>query len=77
MVKWLCKKYILGKLNGLLEQYADDVNKVGDTLQVWITRLEKILSCLKSTLQKLDDQKIDDDEIDQTIVEVETVIKEW
>lgn len=77
MIKYLVKKYILSKLNGLLEQYADDVNKVGDTLQLWITRLEKILSCLKSTLQKLDDGKIDSEEIDQTVAEVEIVIKEW
>lgn len=77
MLKWAIKKYIVGKVNGLLDQYKGDVDKVKDTLQVWISRLEKILSCFKSTLAKLDDGKIDADEIDQTVAEVEIVVKEW
>ena len=77
MLKWAIKKYIVGKVNDLLDQYKGDVDKVKDTLQVWIARLEKILSCFKSMLAKLDDGKIDADEIDQTVAEVETVVKEW
>ena len=77
MLKWAIKKYIVGKVNGLLDQYKGDVDKVKDTLQVWSSRLEKILSCFKSTLAKLDDGKIDADEIDQTVAEVEIVVKEW
>lgn len=77
MIKWFVTKVIIGKVNDLLEQYSKDVNKVKDTLQVWIARLEKILSCFKSTLSKLDDGKIDSEEIDQTVAEIETVIKEW
>ena len=77
MIKWFAKRYVIGMLNDLLDQYKDDVSKVRDTLQVWIARLEKILSCFKSMLAKLDDGKIDADEIDQTVAEVEQVIKEW
>lgn len=77
MLKWAIKKYIVGKVNDLLDQYKGDVDKVKDTLQVWIARLEKILSCFKSMLAKLDDGKIDADEIDQTVAEVEIVVKEW
>lgn len=77
MIKWFVTKVIIGKVNDLLDEYKSDVNKVKDTLQVWIARLEKILSCFKSTLAKLDDGKIDTDEIDQTVAEIETVIKEW
>ena len=77
MLKWAIKKYIVGKVNGLLDQYKGDVDKVKDTLQVWIARLEKILSCFKSMLAKLDDGKIDADEIDQTVAEIEIVVKEW
>ena len=77
MIKWFAKRYVIGMLNDLLDQYKGDVDKVKDTLQVWIARLEKILSCFKSMLAKLDDGKIDADEIDQTVAEVEQVIKEW
>lgn len=69
---WLCRK-----INDLLDQYKDNVSKVRETLKVWIARLEKIMSCFKSLLAKLDDGKIDGDEIDQTVAEIEIVVKAW
>ena len=69
---WLCRK-----INDLLDQYKDNVSKVRETLKVWIARLEKIISCFKSLLAKLDDGKIDGDEIDQTVAEIEIVVKAW
>ena len=77
MMKWIVKKVVVGKVNDLLDQYKDNVDKVRDTLKVWIARLEKILSCFKGLLAKLDDGKLDADEIDQAVAEVETVVKEW
>ncbi len=77
MIKWAIKKYIVGKCNDLLDEYKNNVDKVKDTLQTWIARLEKILACFKSTLAKLDDGKIDADEIDQTVAEIEKVVKSW
>lgn len=69
---WLCRQ-----VNSLLDQYKDNIDKVKDTLQTWIARLEKIIGCFKSMLAKLDDGKIDSDEIDQTVAEVEEVVKSW
>lgn len=69
---WLCRQ-----ANDLLDEYKDNIDKVKDTLQTWIARLEKILVCFKSMLSKLDDGKLDSDEIDEAVVDVETVIKEW
>lgn len=77
MVKWIIKRYVISKVNSLLDEYKDNVGKVKDTLQTWIARLEKIIGCFKSTLAKLDDGKIDSDEIDQTVAEVEEVVKSW
>ena len=77
MCTWIVKKVIMGKVNDLLEEYKGNVSKVKDTLQLWIARLEKILSCFKSLLTRLDDGKIDDEEIDETAAEVENLIKEW
>lgn len=77
MIKWICKKVILSKLNEALDLYKDDVSKVKTIIQVWIARLEKIISCFKSLLAKLDDGKIDGDEIDQTVAEIEIVVKAW
>lgn len=77
MIKWAIKKYVISKVNGLLDEYKDNIGKVKDTLQTWIARLEKIIACFKTALAKLDDGKIDNDEIDQTIAEIEKVVKSW
>lgn len=77
MFKWIVKKVILSKLNDTLDLYKDDVSKIKNILQVWIIRLEKIISCFKSLLSKFDDGKIESDEIDQTVADIEIVIKEW
>lgn len=74
---WAVKKYVIGKVNKVLDQYKDNVDKMRDTLTVWIVRLEKVLSCFKGLLAKLDDGKLDNEEVDETIADVEQVIKEW
>lgn len=77
IVKWFAKRYVIGMLNDMLEQYKDNVSKVRDILKTWIARIDKILFMFRSLLEKLEDNKIDDAEVDQTIVEVENIIKEW
>lgn len=77
MVKFVIKRYIINKVNSLLDEYKDNVSKVKDTLQKWISRIDKILFTLRSLLSKLGDNQIDSEEIDQTVAEIEQVIKEW
>lgn len=77
MLKFVIKRYIVNKVNGLLDEYKDNVSKVKETLQKWISRIDKILFALRSLLSKLEDNQIDSDEIDQTVAEIEQVIKEW
>ena len=67
MIMWAVKKYVIGKVNKVLDQYKDNVDKMRDTLTVWIVRLEKVLSCFKGLLAKLDDGKLDNEEVDETI----------
>lgn len=77
MIKFVIKRYVINKVNGLLDEYKDNVSKVKDTLQKWISRIDKILFTLRSLLSKLSDNAIDSEEIDQTVAEIEQVIKEW
>ena len=77
MIEWIVKKVIVGKLNGLLKQYQNDVSKVKETLKVWIRRIKKVLGCFESALSKLDDNELDADELKQTTDEVTKLIKEW
>lgn len=77
MVKWFAKKYILGKVNDLLEVNQDNVVKVKNTIDTWVGRLQKILDCLKNILSKLDDNKLDSEEIDDSVAEIQKVVKQW
>ena len=77
MIKWFAKKYLIGKVNDLLDLNQDNVVKTKNALDTWIGRIEKILACLKAILSKLDDNKLDSDEIDDAVEEVNQVIKSW
>ena len=77
MIKWIAKKFIIGKVNDLLEEYQDNIGKVKSTLLIWTERLEKVLACLKKALAKLDDGKIDEEELQQAVDDVTSLVKEW
>ena len=76
-MKWLIKKYLIGKVNGLLDVNAENVTKTKNSLDTWIGRLARILNCLKQILSKFDDNKLDAQEVDDSVVEIEKVIKQW
>ena len=77
MFKWIAKKFIIGKVNDLLDEYKGNVAKVKSTLQLWLARLEKVLACLNKTLSKLDDGKLDEEELKQTVDDVTALVREW
>ena len=77
MRKWICKKFIVGTLNKLLDVNKDNVDKVKSIVSTWIGRLEKILACLKSILGKLADNQLDSDELEDSVSEIQGVVKQW
>lgn len=77
MRKWIAKKFIVGTLNKLLDVNKDNVDKVKSIVSTWIGRLEKILACLKSILDKLADNQLDSDELEESVSEIQGVVKQW
>lgn len=77
MIDWIIKKFICGKMNGLLKKYEKDVVRVQLTLREWLHRIYNITACLESLLTKLDDGEITSDEVKEAGEEVTQVIKEW
>lgn len=77
MLRWIAKKFIIGRINDLLEEYKDNIGKVKSTLLLWTERLEKVLACLKKALTKLDDNKLDEDELKEAVDDVTSLVKEW
>ena len=77
MAKWLVKKVVVGKVNQILDVNQENIVTVKNTLDTWIGRLDRILSCLKAILSKLDDNKLDSAEIDESVAEIKKVVKAW
>lgn len=77
MRKWIAKKFIVSTLNKLLDVNKDNVDKVKSIVSTWIGRLEKILACLKSILDKLADNQLDSDELEDSVSEIQGVVKQW
>lgn len=77
MRKWIAKKFVVSTLNKLLDVNKDNVDKVKTTVSTWVGRLEKILACLKSILDKLADNQLDSDELEDSVSEIQGVVKQW
>lgn len=77
MFEYIIKKWIIGKINDLLEDNKNNVDKIKEILSTWITRFQSILTYLESTMKKVDDHTITEDELNECVAEVEKVIKEW
>ena len=77
LIQKVVKKFVIGKINDLLKKYKGDVDTVRAVLVTWIARLEKVLSCFKSVLAKIEDNELDENELKETTEEIIVVVKEW
>lgn len=77
LIQKVVKKFVIGKINDLLKKYKGDVDTVRAVLVTWVARLEKVLSCFKSVLAKIEDNELDENEAKETADEVAQLIKEW
>lgn len=77
IVLYLAKKYIINSINYVLEKNKDSVSNITSTLDVWIARLETILTAMKKLNNRVADGRLDDEEIKDSVAEIETLIKEF
>ena len=77
MIKKLAKRYVIGKVNDLLDANKSKIETTKEVVAKWIRRIERILACLKSMLVTLDDNKIETDELKANVAEITEVVKEW
>ena len=77
MCKWIAKKYLMSKVNDLLEDCRGSVDKFRAAAAKWVGRLRNVLSCLETALAKLDDGRLDQEEVKQTVDAVRELVKEW
>ena len=81
MIKNLTIKFVKSRIvkyiNELLEKHKDDAKVIIDIIQLWILRLEKIISCFKNITKRLEDNVLDEDELNDSQDEIEKIIREW
>lgn len=77
MIDWIVKKFVCSRVNKLLKQYESNVGKFKSVLSKWIERIEKILTCLKNILSKLDDNQLTNNEVKESVSEIQTLVKDW
>jgi len=71
------RKFIIGRLNDLLEAKQEDVQKAKEMVELWNGRAQKVSQALSAILSKLDDNKLDDEELEQAVDELRRLVGEW
>lgn len=77
LINKVVKKFVIGKINGLLQKYKGGIDTVRAVLVTWVARLKKILNCFESLLAKIEDNELSENEAKETADEVAQLIKEW
>lgn len=70
IVKWFAKKYAVSLVNDAIKAIQDKVD-----IDIWISRINKVIAYLQSILKKLEDKKITADEADAIIDETKELFK--
>ena len=73
----ILKRFILKKLNKLLEEYKENVGKARGTVNLWLARGSSIVKCLESISEKLEDNQLTADELQEATDELKNLMKDW
>ena len=71
------KSFITKKLNKLLEDGEDKIQKARENVALWTGRTEKICAALKSLSAKLEDNKVTPEELEAAVAEIQELIAGW
>ena len=77
LIIYFAKKYIVGAVNDLLTGNKGKVLTVTNTIGIWVDRLERIISALKSLNAKFADGEFTDDEMKESTDEFARLVKEF
>ena len=73
----ILKRFILKRLNKLLDEHKEDIGKARDIVGLWLNRTKAVLTRLESLSDKLADNEVTDEELEQIVNEFQGLIKEW
>ena len=70
----LAKHYILKAINDTLSKHSDDVSEITQKIDLWTSRLQRIIIQLQRINERVADGNVDIAELDQTAEEIETLV---
>ena len=70
----LAKHYILKAINDTLSKHSDDVSAITQKIDLWTSRLQRIIIQLQRMNDRVADGNVDIAELDQTADEIETLV---
>ena len=70
----LAKHYILKAINDTLSKHSDDVSAITQKIDLWTSRLQRIIIQLQRINERVADGNVDIAELDQTAEEIETLV---
>lgn len=73
----MLRKFLLKKVNEVLESRKGDIDACKQAVDVWQRRAQVVLDCIKSLRAKLDDNKLDDGEIEGFVEEIRRMVEGW
>ena len=71
------KKALMKTLNEFLSENKDKVLVVVQKASLWIERLEKVITILKSIQSRVVDGKLSDEEVDQTTKDISNLVEQF
>ena len=71
------KKALMKTLNEFLSENKDKVLVVVQKAALWIERLEKVITILKSIQSRVVDGKLSDDEVEQTTKDISNLVEQF
>lgn len=71
------KKALLKTINEFLSENKDKILVVVQKSALWIERLEKVITILKSIQSRVVDGKLSDEEVDQTTRDISNLVEQF
>lgn len=73
----IIKRFVLKRLNGLLDDRKESIAKARSTVELWTGRCKSLCGLLESLSAKLEDNTLTDDELKSAVDDIQAIIREW
>lgn len=77
MSSCILKRFVLKRLNGLLDAKKDGVEKARAQVALWTSRTKAVCAALESLSAKLEDNQVTPEELEAAVAELKALVENW